>query len=110
MSQLVAPQPYYVTGLSSFNVIPGVFYRVDTSAGAVTASLPPVGMLQPGDWVIIKNISGAHAVTITAWALGNAQEYVEGGTTFSLSTSGQRCQLIPASAPGIYPTPGWTTL
>ena len=109
MSDLRALQVYYVTGVTSFNVLPGVCYRVDTSAAVVTAKLPPASACQPGDWVAIKNIGGANAVTVAAYASGNVQEYVDGATSISLSSSGQSRQLFPGAAPGFYATPGWTS-
>lgn len=109
MSQIRALQVFYVTGATSFNVVPGVFYRVDTSAAAVTANLPPAETCEPGDWVIIKNISGTNTVTVAGYAAGNITEYVDSATTNTLTTSGQRRMYFPQSAPGSYPTPGWTS-
>lgn len=108
MSQLCALRVYYVTGVTSFTAIPGVFYRVDTTAASVTANLPPAASCQPGDWVIFKNVSGANSVIVTAYASGNTQEYIDLITTNTL-TAGQRRQYFPASAPGFYPTPGWSS-
>jgi hypothetical protein len=109
MSQLRAIQVYYVTGVTSFNAVPGTLYRVDTTAAQVTANLPPAESCQPGDWVIIKNISGANNVVVAAYAAGNVQEYVDLTTTNTLSSSGQRREYIPNTAPGFYPTPGWSS-
>jgi hypothetical protein len=67
MSGLYVLQIQYITGASSFNADPGFFYRVDCSAGDVTAKLPSAQNVVdvPGAWLIIKNVTGSNNVIVT---------------------------------------------
>jgi hypothetical protein len=65
MSELRALRVMYITGRSSFTVLPGVFYRVDASRGPVNANLCPTGSTQAGDWAIVKKVDpSGHAVNV----------------------------------------------
>lgn len=48
-----------ITGVSSFSVVPGFFYRVDASAGTVTANLPLASTTDGTAWNIIKKIDSS---------------------------------------------------
>jgi hypothetical protein len=68
MSGLYALQVQYITGVSSFNVDVGFLYRVDCSAGNVTAKLSSAQDVVdvPGAWLIIKNVTGVNSVNVTS--------------------------------------------
>jgi hypothetical protein len=113
MSALRALVIYQVTGVSSFNVIPGVFYRVDASGGNVIANLPPVATAQSGDWNVIKKIdASANTVTITAWVDGTYAEFINGVATNVISTQNQSHNVIPGAPSGgeTNTGDGWMTL
>jgi hypothetical protein len=103
MSQLRALTVCHITGVSSFHVIPGMFYRVDASAGDVTARLPPAAATHPGDWNIIKLVStsnGSRVVVIPA-----PGEQVNGTARNVLNRLNQGHQYVPGT-PASFGT-GW---
>lgn len=99
----------YITGVGSFTASSNTAtcYRVDTSAGAVTANLPTAAACTPGVWHVIKNISGTNPVTVTP----TGSDTVDGAATNVLTTNNQRRQYYPGvPAAGSYTAPGWMSV
>jgi hypothetical protein len=99
----------FITGVGSFtaSATTAQVYRVDTSAGAVTANLPPAANCVAGVWHIIKNISGTNPVTVTP----AAGESVNGAANNTLTTNNQRRQYYPGvPVGGPYTAPGWMSV
>jgi len=56
-----------ISGVTSFDVTPGYFYRVDTSSGDVTATMTSYSDTHSTDWNIIKKVSSdAHVINVKA--------------------------------------------
>jgi hypothetical protein len=69
MAALKALTIVKISGVTSFNVEPGYFYRVDTSSGDVDAKMPSYTTTTSSDWCIIKKSSSdAHVVNATPYS------------------------------------------
>lgn len=114
MSRLRALQPYYVTGVSSFQATPGFFYRVDTSAGLVTAELCSTLACQGGDWLMLKNVgTNGNNLTVAAFvdSIAGYQELINGNATQTGIGNGTAHVFLPFALSAAYSSTrnGWTS-
>ena len=103
MASLIALTVVYITGVSSFSCQPGHFYRVDASAGAVTAQLPSFTDTHSTDWLIVKKSdSSANKVNVTP----HSGEKMNGSTGPNQLTGHNQSRMYMPNTPSFFGS-GW---
>jgi hypothetical protein len=78
-----------ITKTASFVVTDSNFYPVDTTAGAVTATLPPCLGIR-GRSVVVKRTAGANNVTVAV----SGSDTIEGAGSYALTVIGDAVEVV----------------
>ena len=73
-------------------------YVVDTSAGALTITLPPAKEAK-GEWIKIKNLTGSHKITVE----GDGAETIDGALNYEIGAK-KECHEFVSYGDGWYVT------